>query len=279
MHHPFRGSRELYLVPSPEVHMKKLLSWGSGSIFQIGTCFRNQEQIGHLHNPEFTMLEWYTMHADFLDSLEMMKDLLSDLSSFDEAGICSRDPVVMTVSEACWNYARFDLEHCQDIDMLREAVESKEHVETEAIRSATWEELFHRLFLTWVEPELPADRPCFLTHYPRQIDCLAKDIPGTPWKERWEVYLSGRELANCFSEEISYDKVASYYCRSSVELPGRYRDLPEPPPLVDHSFPELYRSDHGSCSGTALGVDRLIMALTGAQDIRGVILFPLSDIL
>ncbi len=278
-HNEFRGDRDLYLIPSPEVYMKKLLAWGSGSIFQINRCFRNEEQLGRLHNPEFTMLEWYTVDADYMDSLQTSVGLLEALASYDSQGICSREAVIMTVSHACRTYAGVDIESLQDLDDLTAAAASLGLSMPQERNDTTWEEVFNRIFLTFVEPELPKDRPCFLTDYPRQIACLAKDIPGTPWKERWELYLGGWELANCFSEEIAYEKAVSYYEDAVVELSALSALTGRRAPRTDYSFPELYRRKHPPCSGTALGVDRLLMALSGAKDIQGVILFPLSDIL
>ena len=278
-HNEFLGDRDLYLVPSPEVFMKKLISWGSGNIYQISRCFRNEEQLGSLHNPEFTMLEWYTVESDCMESLNVMNELLHALSPFDTRGICREKPEVMTVAQACWRYAGFDLEKTQEPrELIQTALTLGLSVPPD-VHTDTWEEIFHRIFLTFVEPELPKDRPCFLTEYPKQIDCLAKDIPGTPWKERWELYLGGWELANCYSEETERSRVESFYRRGYERVKHICETKGRNMPHVDGSFPGLFHQDFPPCSGTALGVDRLIMTLAGQKKIQGVILFPLSDIL
>ncbi len=277
--HPFAGNYPLYLIPSPEVYMKRLLSHGSGDIYQINRCFRNEEQVGREHNPEFTMLEWYTLDADYLDSLKTAQELLAYLAPLDTQGICSRPAEVMTVQEACMKHAGLDLEKAQSISEITEQAVLLGLTPPTSNDAVTWEEIFNRVFLSFVEPELPKDRPCFLKDYPSQIPCLAKEKPGTPWKERWELYLGGRELANCYSEETDPDAVYNFCSSSARAIAKKTQSQGTETPELDLQFPKLYESPHPPCSGTALGVDRLLMALTGTQDIGGVILFPLSDIL
>jgi len=278
LHHEFFGERDLYMVPSPEVFMKKLIADGSGSIYQISRCFRNEEQIGSLHNPEFTMLEWYTVNADYQDSIIIMKELLQALSPFDRRGYATQPVLQISVAEACWKYAQIDLERHQTLDSIIQTAVSL-GLSVNRSENTTWDDVFNRIFLTYVEPELSADRPVILTEFPKQIQCLAKDIPGTPWKERWELYIMGFEIANCFSEETDGKHVASYYQNAYAQLEEVCRSHGRSVPYIDFSFPDMYLQNYPDCSGTALGVDRLMMSLLGLEDIRGVILFPHSDIL
>ncbi|MFW5643000.1 MAG: amino acid--tRNA ligase-related protein [Alkalispirochaeta sp.] len=243
--------RPLYLLPSPEYYLKQLLASGSGSLYEITHSFRNAESIGPHHNPEFTMLEYYTVDADGDDSLEITRELLLAL------GITAK-PLVITVAEAFDRYAGVDLE----------AILVRDDVVGDG--AAEREERFHHDFLTFVEPELPTDRPVFLTRYPSIVPTLARDIPGTPWADRWELYLGGLETANCFGEETSPERIRSFFAGQ--------RALKESTARVVHPADADYLAGESllpRCSGVALGVDRLVMHLLGEERIERVISFPL----
>ncbi len=267
---PFRGERDLFLIPSPELWMKRLLAQGSGNIFQLTKAFRNCESIGRLHNPEFTMLEWYTVGADYSASIEITEELFRHLL----AGTTRKDLAppfrLMTMEEAFRTYAGIDLSACASIGGLLEAALSKPDIC--ASPADTWEELFNKVFLTYVEPNLPQDRPLVLCDYPANIDTLAKRIPGTDYLERWELYVRGMELANCFTEETNPERMRSFFAsESKAKAEGI---VPHP---VDETFPDLFARGFPDISGVALGFDRLVMAFTGTESIRGVISFPFSD--
>ncbi|MCF7916054.1 MAG: elongation factor P--(R)-beta-lysine ligase, partial [Spirochaetaceae bacterium] len=177
----------------------------------------------------------------------------------------------MTVRKAFLDYAGFDLAKTQDKPALILAAQ-KLGLSIQP-KEDTWEQIYHRIFLSYVEPNLPSNQPLVLTDFPRQITCLAKEIPGTPWRERWELYINGIELANCYSEETDPRKIESFFRREYAQKAAESRVVPD----IDEEFIDIHRSGFPTCSGVALGVDRLIMALSGQADIQGVIFFPLSD--
>lgn len=297
---PFMPAQDLFLVPSPEVWMKRLLAQGSGSIFQISHCFRNAEQLGRIHNPEFTMLEWYTLGQTYLDSIDLTEALLASLAavalqaagaakvpaagSTAEVSLSRGEPAEspdaaaaaellrrpirrLSVAEAVRAATGIEIEHALSVRDLRNAARK---AGVPVADDATWEEAFNALFLQLVEPALPADRPLVLYDYPAAIATLAKLIPGTPWSERWELYVAGIEIANCFTEETDPDRVRAYFREASARRPDA---------KADEDFPAIFAQGFPECSGVALGVDRLVMLLTGARTLRGVISFPFSDIL
>jgi len=280
-----RGSRPLYLIPSPEVHMKKLLAAGSGNIFQICRSFRNLEQTGRHHNPEFTMLEWYTLEAGYGQSAALTEELFAGLA--ETAGRPELAPPFrrMSIREAFMEYAGIDLletrslpqlrSECRRLGMLILSDEGGHPPGSSGVPHAppSWEELYHRIFLTFVEPRLPTDKPLLLTDYPRQIPCLAKDIPGTPWKERWELYVDGIEVANCYSEETDPAKVEQFFSDEYAKKSLASMTVPD----IDREFLEIFHRGYPESSGVALGIDRLIMSLTRRDSIEGVIFFPISD--
>lgn len=274
---PYRGAKPLFLVPSPELWMKRLIAAGFGSLFQISKAFRNAESIGQNHNPEFTMLEYYTLDADYIRSIEVTEDLFAKLLSIDTGhrrpqGDKSLSPpfLRMTMAEAFREFAGFDLGPCSAEDLVEKSLS----LNIRADRSDTWEIAFNRIFVDRVEPELPRDKPLVLLDYPAEVRCLAKKIPGTPWRERWELYVDGVETANCFSEETSPAEVAEYFLMEKT-----LKSSALVPHAVDEAFCELYRQGFPPCSGVALGVDRLLMSFLGFDRIEDVLFFPLSDIL
>jgi len=274
LNHEFYGSYPLYLIPSPEVFMKKLIAAGSGDMYQICKSFRNSEQIGRQHNPEFEMLEWYSMGLDYLQSIELTEELFDRLTT-DEHPAALRPPFRrLSIEEAFRDLAGFSLEEHQALPGLVDQA-LKLGLIIDKKNPGSWEELFNRIFLNFVEPKLPQGRPLVLYDYPRQIPCLAKDIPGSPWKERWELYVQGVEIANCYSEETDPSKVEEFFRRESARKAAYSPVVPD----ADEEFLALFHQSFPECSGVALGIDRLVMALTGHQDIGGVIFFPISDTL
>lgn len=265
---PFRDSRELYLTPSPEIWMKRLLAQGSGSLFQICKSFRNSEQSGQRHNPEFSMLEWYLCEGNYKDNIQLLKELLFNLA---DKPYCScpdffrRELKVVRIEEAFQRWAGFSLEENMDrvslLEQARKAGYSPEADESE-------ESLFNRFMVDKIETSLPEDGPCLLIDYPRFVRTLSKPLEGTPWTERWELYFGKLELANCFTEMTDSSAISQYY---EAELEEKKEVSHKASRDLCRAFPQ----DMPPVSGVALGIDRLLMKLTGVDDIRGVLLFPL----
>ncbi|MCF7928200.1 MAG: elongation factor P--(R)-beta-lysine ligase [Spirochaetales bacterium] len=266
------GAQELFLIPSPEVWMKRLLSEGSGSIFQLAHCFRNAESLGRIHNPEFTMLEWYEVDADYLDELEVAEELLTRLSQGSETkGLCP--PVHrITVEQAFAEYAGIENLAGLDFNGLFEA--GRRAGINLSASAESYEDVFHTILVDRVEPALPVDRPVALIDYPDAVPTLAQRKTGTPWAERWELYAGGVELINCYTEERNRERVQNFF-ETETKRKTRAR-VPHPPdlPLIEEMAERL-----PVCSGGALGFDRLLMLLSGQKSLEGVILFPLSAIL
>ena len=269
------GERPLWLIPSPELWMKRLLAAGSGNIFQISRSFRNGDFGGPLHNPEFRLLECYTMNAGYLDSIPIIEDLFSRLLQDQPRGP-ARDRLTppftrLTMDGAFRRHAGIELAGCVDARSMREA----------GIRAGaamppdpTWEEAFHIAFLTLVEPCLPRERPLVLTDYPVLVPTTARRRPGTPWCERWELYVDGVEIANCYTEETDPQAL-----RKLLEEEGTRKMSSRVTHAVDAGLAGLFPPGFPACSGVALGVDRLEMVFQGEKTLGGVILFPLSSIL
>lgn len=270
------GSVELYLAPSPELWMKRLVAAGSGSIFQVARAFRDGDFGGPLHNPEFRLLEWYTVGASYLDQVAVTEELVARLLSAD-ASVPDprrlRSPFrVVSMQEAFREFAGMDLAACTDTGALIEAARSRG---ADARADWTWEQAFHGVFLSRVEPGLPRDRPLVLADWPAAVPTTARRKPGTPWAERWELYLDGIETANCYTEETDPAAVERFLADESARLRETARGRAA---RVDEGYGRLFAGGFPGCSGVALGVDRLEMVFRGERSLEGVINFPLSAI-
>ena len=267
----FQGDRHpLYLIPSPELWMKRLLAAGSGSLFQITKSFRNIESLEKYHNPEFSLLEWYTVDHDYMDSVGVLEELLSHLCAGAEANRklcppCRR----LSMREAFRMAAGLDLDNLMEWENLYRAGKS---MNLSVGEMESWETIFNKIFLTYVEPALPAECPLILFDYPAEIPTLARQ--RGMYSERWELYINGIEIANCYTEETSSEAVERFI--RSERLRKEHGRIPH---RVDWDFPLLFKEDYPDCSGVALGMDRLFMVISGMSSIDGVIAFPLSKIM
>ena len=270
----------LYLVPSPELWMKRLLCAGSGSIFQLCRCFRSAEPPAAMHLPEFTMLEWYAVGADYLDNLETQEELIAELCGELALGttlrvgqneVDCRPPFLrLSMAEAFHEHLGFDLgEGLRRGSLAREAQARG----LEVTGGDSPGDLFHKLYLGFVEPCLPRHKPVFLTDYPAVVPTLAKVPPGSPWAQRWELYLGGVEIANCYTEESDARRVEAFF--RSQEAAKASAIQPHP---TDWALADLLPEHLPACSGVALGVDRLLAVLVDAPGIAGVTPFALPKL-
>lgn len=248
-----------FLQTSPEVFMKRLLAAGSGSIYQIGKAFRDGER-GRLHNPEFTLLEWYRLGWDHHRLMDEMDELLGKVAAqpvaerrtyrqvlLDHAGV---DPYVASLDDLHG--------HCRRLGLAGAALDDRDDALAFLMTHA-------------VEPHLGRGRPSFVYDFPASQAALARVRPGDPpVAERFEVYIAGVELANGFHELTDATEQRRRFEAQIEER--RRRGLP-PVPLDE---PFLAALEHGlpPCAGVALGVDRLLLVVTGGDDLSQVLAFP-----
>lgn len=268
--------RDLFLIPSPELWMKRLIADGAGSIFQVCKSFRNSEPATDIHSPEFTMLEWYTLEAGYLQSIDITEALFSHLltemslepvlACGDHRVDCSIPFLRLSMAEAFSEYLRLDLQQLAEggYEALAAAVR---RLGLSVTKADAPEDLFHKIFLGAVEPNLPASRALILYDYPALIPTLARRKPQTPWAERWELYLAGVEIANCYSEETDPAAWMDFYDDQERAKKGAAVVHPGDRELLrivrETGFPE--------CSGVALGLERLLMFFLGQDSIRGIL--------
>ncbi len=265
--------RPLWLIPSPELWMKRLAGSGSGNIFQISRSFRNADSGSPLHNPEFRLLEWYTVGSDYRQDIEVLEGLFRHLlsSGWEERARDFSPPFKrLSMEEAFRRHAGIDLALCQDVERLAAAARDRGIA---IPPGCTWEEAFHIVFLTSVEPALTQNRPLVLLDYPALVPTTARRRAGTPWAERWELFIDGVEIANCYTEETDR-KALETLLRKEEERKkaSRVRHA------IDVGLAAAFPPQFPPVTGTALGVDRLEMVFSGEKSLGGVINFPFSDI-
>ena len=284
---PYSSPREMYLLPSPEYYLKQLIAAGSGDIFSLSKSFRNSEQTGRWHNPEFTMLEWYQMNCNYTDSITTAENLLNSLienvniQNISNANLAALKPPFkrMSMTEVFEEYASFDLsKHCTGIlgadEERSQLIDKAMNLGLSPAVEDSWEQLFNLIFVHEVEPKLPKDEAVVIYDYPSGIPALARPAREKGRLERWELYAGGIELANCYSEETDFHRVKNFFTEEIKQKSDALVQL-----RADMTWCSMYDGSFPDCSGTALGIDRLIMLLTGTASIEGVILFPFSDIL
>jgi lysyl-tRNA synthetase class 2 len=252
---------DLYLSTSPEYQMKRLLADGYPRIFQIGKAFRKDE-VGELHNPEFTMLEWYRAPAGIGDVMRDTEQLVATVTGgtlvLEGQAHDTTPPFVrMTVLEA---YERFA--DCRPEETLALA----EHDETR----------FFRLLVDRVEPGIfELGRAVFLTEYPASQASLARRKPGDARvAERFELYAGGAELCNGFGELT--DPIEQRARLERDRATRRERNLPVYP--LDERFLAALARGLPPCAGNALGLDRLVALACGSRRIGDVMAFPWDEL-
>lgn len=250
--------KSLYLQTSPEYAMKRLLCAQSGSIYQICKAFRNEEQ-GRFHNPEFTMLEWYRVgfdHWQLMDEIETLISGILDTEKFER----------LSYLETFRTHLRFDPINCSDMVLVATARDYG----LVGLENHNRDSVLQFLFSQEIEPKIGQTSPCFIYDFPASQAALAKLSPVDPKvAERFELYYKGVELANGFNELQSVEEQKQ---RFLADNETRERLGIEPAKLDDKFLAAL---EHGlpNCAGVAMGLDRLLMLMTGADKIGEVLAF------
>jgi lysyl-tRNA synthetase class 2 len=269
---------DFYLRIATELHLKRLIIGGFDRVYEIGRVFRN-EGLSTRHNPEFTLLESYEAYADYNDVASMVEEMVSQVAqeilgttrvlNLSEAGgelDLSPPWRRLTVVDGLREYAELDLEAHWEERALRAAIEK---MGIEATPGASWAKLIDEVLSTSVEPRLI--EPTFLMDYPAALSPLAKKKPGDPrFVERFEPFIAGLELGNAYTElNDPLDQRERFREQARLRAAGD-----EEAEVTDEDF--LRALEHGMppTGGLGIGLDRLVMILTGQRSIRQVILFP-----
>ncbi len=261
--------RELYLRIAPELYLKRLIVGGLERVYELGKDFRN-EGISTKHNPEFTMVEWYEAHADYLEEAARLEEMVaaaaqavSYAGELDFSAPWKR----LTFVEAVRAATGIDvMEHGDATSLAAAVAERGLQMSTEGM---TWPQLADELLSKFVEPELR--QPTFVLDYPIELSPFARAHRVKPrLAERWEAFLGGFEIANAFSELTDPDEQRRRFeAQRRLAAEGDEETQPH-----DELFLEALEHGMPPTGGVGLGIDRLVMVLTGRSSIREVILFP-----
>jgi len=266
----------LYLRIAPELYLKRLLVGGFERVFEINRNFRN-EGVDATHNPEFTMVEFYQAYADYHDAMDITEALIrgaAEATGIDEVeweGVSIR-------LDRPFRRMRLDESVFEKRPDLRGHADNKELLATVCLQEIegfrpliTWKAGHYlvALYEHLVEPFI--QNPTFVTHYPVDVSPLARRNAGEPSvTDRFELIAAGREIANGFSElNDPDDQRARFNEQARAKKAG---DLEAPP--VDEDYLRALEFGMPPAAGVGIGVDRLVMMLTGQHSIRDVLLFP-----
>ncbi len=273
---PHGEERIYYLPTSPEFAIKKALGHGFEKVFEIARVFRNHGELGPQHHPEFNMLEWYRP-GDYQDIMDDVGALLKYISLnfaviHSPRGFSWTSGVKMTSIQDCFlNYAGIDLEESlHDDTVWRKQAETSigEHIPEDD----SFEDIFFRIWLKLIEPNLGLDQPQIVYDYPASMAALSKlKQPKQEWAERFELYIQGVEIGNAFSELIDSKEQIKRFKTANLEREA----LGYPPHPVDQDLINAVGKMQPT-GGIAIGVERLLMVLTGETDISQFFLQPFA---
>jgi lysyl-tRNA synthetase class 2 len=266
---------DFYLRISLELHLKRLIIGGFDRVYEMSRIFRN-EGVSWKYNPEFTMLETYEAYADYHDVARMAEEMVSGVArevlggtqvQFGDHTLELAPPWDrVTMRDALIEHAGIDFEEFRTREMLLQELRRRN---LEVDPGWSWGKLVDEAFSHYVEPKLI--QPTFLLDYPKEISPLAKSKPATrDLVERFEVFCAGFELGNAYSElNDPIDQRERFETQARLAAAGL-----EEVETLDEDF--LIALEHGMppTGGFGMGIDRLVMLLTGQTSIREVILFP-----
>jgi len=293
------NKQRMFLTTSPEASIKKLLVAGIGNCFEITKSFRNAETGSKLHNSEFTILEWYRINANYEDLMKECERLIKyiyvkvksqkskvksvgEKSKVNHYKITYQDQEIdlsypwgrITVAEALEKYSRISFDKIITKAAIIAVARAKGYSVND---NNSWEEIFNQIFLNEIEPHLGTHgKPTIIYDYPKPLAALAKIKASDPrFVERFELYIGGLELADCYTELNDYKEQKNRFLSELQTIKLHKKIVVKP----DLDFLEAIKQGLPTCSGVALGVDRLVMLFTDSVSIDEVLLFPAKDLL
>ena len=268
-------STDLYLRIAPELYLKRLIVGGFPRVFEINRNFRN-EGISTIHNPEFTMLEFYQSFADYRDLIELTEEMLAHLATqiLDKTTLTYQGrEISLAPPWRRWSYYQAILEvNKLDAGVLQDraaVLDVAQRLKLDVDKTAGLADILNTIFEETVEPNLI--QPTFITDYPTELSPLARRKDSDPsLTDRFELYIAGREIANAFSElNDPLDQRQRFEAQVVKREAGD-----EEAHYLDEDFIRALEYGMPPTAGEGIGIDRLVMLFTDQASIRDVILFP-----
>ena len=263
-HHNALGM-DLYLRIAPELYLKRLVVGGFEKVYEINRNFRN-EGLSTKHNPEFTMLEFYTAYEDYEFQMDFVEALIKHLSNLEQSKRSFKKFKRVSFDEALTKNTSLNKRDLDDIDSLRKYAKS---LKIENFKTLSIGKLKAEIFESEVEDKL--SEPTFIYKYPLEISPLSRKSEGDEgYVDRFELFIDGKEIANGFSElNDPEDQLERFKMQMEDKEKGDEEAME-----MDLDYIEALEYGLAPCAGVGIGLDRLVMLLTGIDSIRDVILFP-----
>ena len=263
-HHNALGM-DLYLRIAPELYLKRLVVGGFEKVYEINRNFRN-EGLSTKHNPEFTMLEFYTAYEDYEFQMDFVEALIKHLSNLEQSKRSFKKFKRVSFDEAITKNTSLNKEDLDDIDSLRKFAQT---LKIENFKTLSIGKLKAEIFESEVEDKL--SEPTFIYKYPLEISPLSRKSEGDEgYVDRFELFIDGKEIANGFSElNDPEDQLERFKMQMEDKEKGDEEAMG-----MDLDYIEALEYGLAPCAGVGIGLDRLVMLLTGIDSIRDVILFP-----
>ena len=263
-HHNALGM-DLYLRIAPELYLKRLVVGGFEKVYEINRNFRN-EGLSTKHNPEFTMLEFYTAYEDYEFQMDFVEALIKHLSNLEQSKRSFKKFKRVSFDEALTKNSSLNKKDLDDIDSLRKLAKS---LKIENFKTLSIGKLKAEIFESEVEDKL--SEPTFIYKYPLEISPLSRKSEGDEgYVDRFELFIDGKEIANGFSElNDPEDQLERFKMQMEDKEKGDEEAME-----MDLDYIEALEYGLAPCAGVGIGLDRLVMLLTGIDSIRDVILFP-----
>lgn len=254
-----------YLPTSPELHLKKMLARGSGSIFEIKKVFRNQE-LSSQHQPEFLMLEFYRSFANLNLIAEDLQLLIQDLISHGFSNRQDKPCVrLVSVADLFLEYLSLELKP----NSTQKTFQNWASQHGVRLISESFDDNFHQLFVEKIDPQLKSQGTLFVKDFPPSQAALAR-LTTEGWADRLELYIDGVEVANGFNELNDPEEQKKRFLRDQEErIRLGKKSIP-----VDNEFLDHLESGLPPSAGVAVGLERLFMSLNGIENINEFLEFP-----
>ncbi len=274
----FSKRKSLYLTPSPELFLKRLLAYGIGNCYYLGHAFRNSEQPSDKHSMEFTMLEVYKTNAQYLDIAELILELFRHIAVglFGKSTIRYQNYKIsfdrwerLTVAKAFQDFAGISEEALFDETAFIQRAKEKKY----RTKGFTYEDIFSQIYVQEIEPNLGIHGfPTLLYDYPKEFAALAKLNPDGRTAQRFECYIGGVEIGDCYTELTDWNEQEKRFEMENAKR-KKLRLINHP---VDKGFIQALQYGLVPCSGVAIGFERLAMIYTGKTSIHDLKLITIQ---
>ncbi|GAB4218908.1 MAG: tRNA synthetase, class II [Candidatus Microgenomates bacterium] len=268
----FDKKEKLYLTPSPELFLKRLLAYGLGDCYYLGKSFRNSDPPSKLHSFEFNMLEIYKLGVDYLQLADEVLEMLRDIDhKIQNSKIKNQNENVklkinfnkwekITVGQAFEKYAGISEKELFDHQLFIKKAEKKGY----RVLGFSYEDLWSQIYVQEIEPNLGKNGyPTLIYDYPKEFAALAKLNPDGKTAQRFEFYINGVELGDCYTELTDWKEQEERFLNEDKER-KKLKKIFHP---IDKGFIEALKYGLKPCSGIAIGFDRLALIFAGVSNI------------